>query len=188
LARLERESFASPRLAQLRAALDTTGDVPSHRIAQLGNLIDLLNSRKNQFFLPFALLLLWTTQMAFALERWRRRSGPAIRGWLDAVGQVEALCSLATYSFENPDDPFPEIVDAGPLLEAEDVGHPLLPRSRCVRNDLSLGGEVKALLVSGSNMSGKSTMLRTAGVNTVLALAGAPVRARKMRVSPLVVG
>lgn len=188
LARLEREHFQCPRLAELRAALDTTGDVPSHRIAQLGNLIDLLNSRKNQMFLPFALLLLWTTQMAFALERWRRQSGPAIRGWLDVVGQIEALCALATFSYENPDDPFPEIVETGPVLEAEELGHPLLPRSRSVRNDLQLGGELRVLLVSGSNMSGKSTMLRTVGINTVLALAGAPVRARRMKVSPLVVG
>jgi hypothetical protein len=188
LGRLERETFSSPLLSRLRAALDTTGDVPSHRIAQLSNLIDLLNSRKNQVFLPFALLLMWTTQMAFAIERWRRRSGPAIRGWLDVVGEIEALCSLATYAHENPADPFPEILDAGPCVEGEDLGHPLIPLARCVRNDIRLDDSLRVLVMSGSNMSGKSTMLRTVGINTVLALAGAPVRARRMKVSPLVVG
>lgn len=188
LARLEREKFSSPRLAALRAALDTTGDVASHRIAQLGNLIDLLNSRKNQFFLPFALMLMWTTQMAYAIENWRRRSGPAIRGWLEVVGQIEALSSLATFAYENPGDPFPTILDAGPCLIAEGLGHPLLAPAKCVRNDIHLDDALRVLLVSGSNMSGKSTMLRTVGINTVLALAGAPVRARHMTVSPLVVG
>lgn len=188
LARLERESFTSPRLTQLRAALDATGDVPSHRIAQLGNLIDLLNSRKNQLFLPLALMLMWTTQMAYALENWRRRSGPAIRGWLAVVGEIEALCALATFAYENPADAFPEIVDKGAQVEGEDLGHPLLPLARCVRNDIRLNDATRVLIVSGSNMSGKSTMLRTVGINTVLALAGATVRAKRLKVTPLVVG
>ncbi len=186
LGRLERETFTSPRLAS--AALDGTGAPPSQRIAQLGNLIDLLNSRRNQLFLPFALLLMWTTQMAYAIERWRIRSGGAIRGWLSIVGQFEALCSLATYAYENPEDPFPEIVDEGPYFEGEALGHPLIPVARVVRNELTLNGQMCVLVVSGSNMSGKSTMLRTVGINTVLALAGAPVRAARLRVSPLVVG
>jgi hypothetical protein len=188
LGRLERESFTSPRLAELRASLDGTGTPPSQRIAQLGNLIDLLNSRRNQMFLPIALLLMWTTQMAYAIERWRLRSGGAIRGWLAVVGQFEALCSLATYACENPADPFPEIVDEGPCFEGEALGHPLIPLSRVVRNDLTLNEGLRVLVVSGSNMSGKSTMLRTVGINTILALAGAPVRATRLRVSPLVIG
>jgi len=188
LGRLERESFKCPRLAELRAVLEAGGETPSARIARLCNLIDLLNSRRNQFFLPFALLLMWGTQMAYALEGWRRRTGPAVRGWLAAVGQFEAICAFATYAFENPDDPFPEILDDGPCIIGEKLGHPLLPVSRCVRNDIRLDSEVHVLIVSGSNMSGKSTMLRTVGINTVLALAGAPVRARSLRVSPLVVG
>lgn len=188
LGRLERETFPSPRLRELRAALDTTGAVPSVRIGQLGNLIDLLSSRRNQMFLPFALLLMWTAQMAFAIERWRLRSGPAVRGWLAVVGQFEALCSLAAYAFENPADPFPEVVEGGPCFDGAALGHPLIPAARCVRNDLRLGEDLHVLVVSGSNMSGKSTMLRTVGVNAVLALAGAPVRATRLRLSTLVVG
>jgi DNA mismatch repair ATPase MutS len=95
---------------------------------------------------------------------------------------------LATYSFENPEDPFPEILTNGPCLDAQGLGHPLLPRERCVRNDLHLSAERCALIVSGSNMAGKSTFLRTVGVNAVLTLAGAPVRARRLRISPLAVG
>ena len=188
LARLEQENFHSPRLAQLRAALVTTGKPPSARIEHLLALLELLDSTRNLYFAPFAALLLWTTQLAFALEAWRLTSGPSIRGWLEAVAQFEALASLGTYAAENPDDPFPDVVEPGPLFDGEALGHPLLPKAICVRNDLRLGGELRVLVVSGSNMSGKSTLLRTVGVNAVLALAGAPVRARRLSISPLTVG
>jgi hypothetical protein len=196
LARLEDASFTAPRLRELRAALDTTAHPrggrhlpPSQRIAQLGNLLDLLHSRRNQVFMPLAYLLLWGTQMAHAIEQWRAVAGPAIARWLAVVGEFEALCSLAAYAYENPDDPFPTIESHGePCYDGEALGHPLLPASRCVRNDLRLTNGLRVLIVSGSNMSGKSTFLRTAGINAVLALAGAPVRARRLRLSPLAVG
>jgi hypothetical protein len=196
LARLEDATFTAARLRELRIALDTTAHPhggraipPSQRIAQLGNLLDLLHSRRNQLFLPLAYLLMWGTQMAHAIERWRAVAGPAIGRWLAVVGQFEALCALAAYAYENPEDPFPEIVTGGaPCYDGEQLGHPLLPESHCVRNDLRLIDGLRILIVSGSNMSGKSTFLRTAGINAVLALAGAPVRARRLRLSPLAVG
>ncbi|HTU93482.1 MAG TPA: hypothetical protein VMF69_25605 [Gemmataceae bacterium] len=196
LARLEQATFTAPRLRELRVALDTTAHrhggrhvPPSERIAQLGNLLDLLHSRRNQLFMPLAYLLMWGTQMAHAIENWRAIAGPAISRWLDVVGQFEALCALAAYAYENPDDPFPEIVtDGAPCYDGEQLGHPLLPASRCVRNDLHLKDGLRVLIVSGSNMSGKSTFLRTAGINAVLALAGAPVRAHRLRLPPLVIG
>ena len=196
LARLERASFKAPRLCELRTALDTTAHpgggravAPSERIAQLGNLLDLLNSRRNQLFLPLAYLLMWGTQMAHAIESWRAVAGPAIARWLAVVGEFEALCSLACYAYENPGDPFPDIVTEGAVCyDGEQMGHPLLPRSRCVRNDLRLTDGLRVLIVSGSNMSGKSTFLRTVGVNAVLALAGAPVRASRLRLTPLAIG
>ena len=191
LACLEKATFRSPRLVELHRDLtkgDHTGTPPSQRIAALGNLIDLLNSRKNQFFMLFALLLLWGTQMAHAIERWRSHSGPSIGRWLDIVGQFEALCALAAFAHANPANPFPEIVEAGPIYEAEGLGHPLRPGGPGVRNDLKLGEATRVLIVSGSNMSGKSTFLRTIGVNAVLALAGAPVLAHRMRISPLALG
>ena len=191
LACLEKATFHSPRLVELHRDLtqgDHTGTPPSQRIAALGNLIDLLNSRKNQFFMLFALLLLWGTQMAHAVERWRSHSGPSIGRWLDVVGQFEALCALAAFAHANPANPFPEIVDVGPVYDAEGLGHPLRPGGPGVRNDLKLGEATRVLIVSGSNMSGKSTFLRTIGVNAVLALAGAPVLAHRMRISPLALG
>jgi hypothetical protein len=188
LARLEREQFTSPPLRLLQEKLATSGVPPSRHIAQLSRLADWLDAEHNQLFALFAPLLLWTTQMAFAIEAWRATAGSAIVCWLDAVGRFEALCALAAYAYENPVDPFPEIVPEGPIFAGEGLGHPLMPVDQCVRNDLSLGGDLRLLVVSGSNMSGKSTLLRTVGVNAVLAFAGAPVRARRLRLSPLVVG
>jgi DNA mismatch repair ATPase MutS len=101
---------------------------------------------------------------------------------------MEALLSLAAYSFEHPSDPFPEFIDGDAAFEGQELGHPLLPSALCVRNDVTIGAEARVLLVSGSNMSGKSTLLRAVGVNTVLAMAGAPVRARRLRLTVLRVG
>ena len=191
---LEQETFTCPWLARLQALIATNGVPPSRRIARLNRLITLLESRKNQIFIPLAALLLWTTQIAVAIERWRAVSGRDIAHWLRAIGQFEALNALAGYAYEHPTDPFPEIVsrqkDGQPYacFEGTDLGHPLMPEQQCVRNDISLNQSPQALIVSGSNMSGKSTLLRTVGVNAVLALAGAPVRARHLRLSPLTLG
>ena len=115
--------------------------------------------------------------------------GQVVRRWLTAVGEIEALCSLASLAFEHPGDPYPEFTAGPPFLEAEDIGHPLIPPSRrCATTSGWAARRPRVLVVSGSNMSGKSTLLRTLGVNTVLAQAGAPVRARRLRLSPLAVG
>jgi DNA mismatch repair ATPase MutS len=189
LRRLETERFHSPMLAALRVGLDVEGDPPSRRLAHLRRLIEYLDSRDNVIVRTLEIFILWTPHLAVRVEAWRRHSGPAVRRWLTAVGEIEALGSLASHAFENPDDAVPEIVEGmAPFLEADGVAHPLLPRGRVVRNDARLGEPARVLVVSGSNMSGKSTMLRTLGVNCVLAQAGAPVRARRMRLAPLAVG
>ncbi|HWE39724.1 MAG TPA: DNA mismatch repair protein MutS, partial [Isosphaeraceae bacterium] len=188
LARIEREPFHAPRLVALRGALETGGAPPSRQIDQLRRLAAMLASRRNQVFMPFAPLLLWGTQIAFAAEAWRARSGRSIGAWLDCVGECEALASLATFAFEGPDDPFPEVGAPGPRFEAEGLGHPLIPADRCVRNDVRLADDLRLLVVSGSNMAGKSTLLRSVGVNAVLAQAGATVRASRLVISPLAVG
>jgi DNA mismatch repair ATPase MutS len=167
----------------------TAGVPPSRRIAQLQRLIDLLNSRQNQLFAPLAAFLLWGAQIGFAIERWRRVSGPKLGAWLEGIGELEALCSLAGYAYEHPGDPFPLLTDGeGACFEGDGIAHPLIPEARAVRNTVHLGGPTRMLLVSGSNMSGKSTLLRSVGANAVLALAGAPVRAERLRVSPLAIG
>jgi hypothetical protein len=184
---LESERFTAPKLVELQQ-LVIAGVPPSQRMARLAKLLDWLDSRRNAFFAPFAALLLWSIHMAFAVERWRSQTGPAIGLWVRLVGEFEALSALATYAYENDSDSFPEITADGPRFLAEDVGHPLLPRKTCVMNDVNLGEGLSLLVVSGSNMSGKSTLLRTVGVNAVLALAGAPVRARRLRLSPVAIG
>jgi MutS domain V len=190
LERLERERFQSPRLAELGESLASDGAPPSQRIARLARILENLDSRDNVFVRVAGVFILWTAHWALAVEEWRRHSGAAVRSWLTAVGEIEALCSLASYAYENPADPYPEFSTGSPVLEAADIGHPLIPMDRLVRNDVCLGGTAgpRVLVVSGSNMSGKSTLLRTLGVNCVLAQAGAPVRARHLRISPLSVG
>jgi hypothetical protein len=188
LALAEREPVESARLRRLQQAVAVEGLPPSQQVARLALLVDWLRALHNQFFQPIGALLLWRTRMALALEDWRARSGPAIGGWLAALGEVEALTSLAAYAYENPADPFPEVVEGPVSYDGEGLGHPLQAADGFVRNDISLGSEVRLLLVSGSNMSGKSTLLRTVGVNAVLALAGAPVRARRLRLSPVALG
>jgi hypothetical protein len=188
LARFERERFTAPLLERLRRGLDKKGAPPSHLIARLNRIMDMLHSRDNVAVKVLGTPLLWTVQTAFAIEAWRKKSGPSVRHWLVSVGQLEALCALAAYAYEHPGDPFPEFVESGPLFEGVGIAHPLLPESRAVRNDVNLGGGLRVMIVSGSNMSGKSTLLRTVGINIVLAMAGAPVRARSLRLSPLAAG
>ena len=188
LVRLERERFTSPMLARMSASLECEGEAPSKKLARLKRLTELLESRDNTFVRVLEPFVLWTPHLALRVEDWRAHSGAAVRRWLAAAGEMEALCSLASHAFEHPDDKFPEFADEGPWIEAEGVGHPLLPEAQVVRNDVRIGGVLRLLVVSGSNMSGKSTLLRTLGVNTVLAQAGAPVRARRLRISPLAVG
>jgi hypothetical protein len=188
LARLERESFEPGPLLDLQRALTTDELPPSRQLSRLSRLVDRLESRRNVLFAPLAALLLWTTRTALAIDEWRAHCGPRLRDWAAAVGEMEALAALGGYAFEHPRDPFPEIADEGPLLDGEGLAHPLIPEARAVRNDLRLDAARRLLIVSGSNMSGKSTLLRTVGVNVVLAFAGAPVRARRLRLSPLALG
>jgi hypothetical protein len=190
LRRIEAEKFQAPRLQQLQTRLLTHGLPPSACIARLDTLADLDDSRHNWFVRVFDIPLLYSMQIAFALERWRRTYGSGIEAWLDVVGEIETLVSIAAYSYEHAEDPFPEFAaaEAQPCFDGDALGHPLLPSDKCVRNDVRLGGKSQVLLVSGSNMSGKSTYLRVVGINSVLAMMGAPVRAARLRLSRVAVG
>jgi hypothetical protein len=188
LRRVESERFMSPLLTALRAKLDTDGLPASRRIAKLNRLIELADSRRNMAVKVIGPPLLWDLHLSYAIENWRRVSGPAIRPWLNAVGEIEAISSLAGYYYEHPRDVFPEFTAEQPCFEATAIGHPLLDENRVVRSDVRLGGELRFLVVSGSNMSGKSTLLRTLGINAVLAQTGAPVRANRLIMSPLAIG
>lgn len=203
LARVEQEPFAAPRLVALRDGLATGGIAASAAVARLQRLVAWHDWQHNQFFAPLAALLLWSTQIAWAIEAWRREHGEHVAAWTRSLGEIEALASLACYAYEHPDQPFADVLEPGApgTFDAEDLAHPLLPRATAVPNSLRLEarredegapeGRVPApalCIVSGSNMSGKSTLLRAVGLNAVLALAGAPVCARRLRLSPLAVG
>jgi hypothetical protein len=188
LGRIEAHSFQHPGLQDLQRRLLSGGVTAFQALLRLRTLVDLVNSRHNFFVRLIEAPLMYSVQVAFAVERWRGAHGRAVRNWIAAVGEMEALLSLAGYSYEHPGDPFPELTQGAASFEAEELGHPLLPAATCVRNDVFIRGETRVLLVSGSNMSGKSTLLRAVGMNTVLAMAGAPVRARSLRLTPLQVG
>ena len=176
--------FESPRLRGL-------GERLARAEVALGKLERLqvrLSARRNLLFAPIAAMLFWGTHHRWAIERWRRRHQREARGWVRAAGEFDALLALAQYCIERPGHVFPEFDDV-PGLEARGLGHPLIPEARLQRNDVRLGrGEADMLIVTGSNMSGKSTLLRTIGVNFVLARMGAPTAATTFRLGPLALG
>ncbi|MBV9183520.1 MAG: mismatch repair protein [Acidobacteria bacterium] len=185
---IEEQKFLSPYLRSLQQRLASRAEPPSRVVERLSTIASYSESRHNLIVRMLDIPLMYSVQLGFIAEGWRRKHGHAIRAWLTVIGEFEALISLSSYSYEHPNDPFPEIT-AGPAhWEASELGHPLIPASTCVRSSLSLAGRVSGLIVSGSNMSGKSTLLRAVGVNAVLAMAGAPVRAKKLEMSPLHVG
>lgn len=188
LARIEMHAFQAPRLLALQQELLSSGVASSQAISQLRIIVNRINSRHNMFVRIIDAPLMYSVQVAFAAERWRNAHGGVLRLWVHAVGEMEALLSLASYSFEHPSDPFPEFAEGEASFDADGLGHPLVPAATCVRNNLGVGGEARVLLISGSNMSGKSTLLRAVGMNIVLAMAGAPVRAHRLQLTPLRIG
>ncbi|PYX76610.1 MAG: mismatch repair protein [Acidobacteria bacterium] len=188
LERIEAHTFREPGLQARQRVLLSSGVTAFQAIARLRTVVDLINSRHNIFVRIIDAPLMYSVQVAFAAERWRRAHGSAVERWIAIVGEMEALLSLAAYSYEHPGDPFPEFVEGTAAFEGQELGHPLVPAAVCVRNSIQISGRTRVLLVSGSNMSGKSTLLRAVGINAVLAMAGAPVRARGLRLTPLRVG
>ncbi len=188
LERLERESFESVHLQRLLASVRTQGTPASARIKALGRCIDWFDSSDHLLIKAVRPIILWREQIAMAIESWRNQSGSQIAAWLEAVAEFEALSSFSSLAFERPQWCDAELSDASPLYEARSLQHPLLPPARCVPNDVAFNHESRLLIVSGSNMSGKSTLLRAVGLNCVLAWAGAPVAATKLRISPLQLG
>lgn len=188
LARLEQEPFEHPYLRALKASFTEGAQPASRAIGRLMTLLTRQDASLNMLFGPVGAVLFWNYHCARAIDTWRRRHAAAIPRWLESVGRLEALCALAAYAYEHPEDPFPAIEKEGPVFIGEGLGHPLLVSGQCVRNDVVLDVGHRLLIVSGSNMSGKTVLLRTVGINAVLAAAGAPVRARALRLSPLKIG
>ena len=187
---IEGATFTSPALAALHARLSPAGRPPSRLIARLQSLVSLLEQcDHNPYFVVVATPLLVRAQVAAAIDRWHAANRHSLSQWIDVVGEIEAFASLATYSYEHPADPFPSLKAHGPAFHATALTHPLLPAAAAVPNDVRLGDAApRLLIVSGSNMSGKSTLLRAVGLNVALALAGAPVRVAALVLSPLAMG
>jgi hypothetical protein len=197
---LEREALTSGKLVALQSPISITGPSVTDRIGRFEQLIRLSHFKRADapatllFLIRWQLILaplsflFWLTQLAFAVESWRVTHGASLAEWVRVAGEFDALSSIAGYAYEHPDDPFPEIAEAGPVFDGINLCHPLIPAAVSVPNTVRLSDGMQLLLVSGSNMSGKSTLLRTVGVNVVLALAGAPVRATRLRLSPLKMG
>ncbi len=177
---IETQKFESAKLRDLTDRVRGS----SKSVRRLERLLNAVHQRTQPWFYGPSLLLLFATQTCMSIEAWRIKNGADLRVWLDAWAEFEALNSLATYAHENPENTFPEF--SGNLkFEAEGLGHPLLRRESCVTNDLELNAATRFYVLSGSNMSGKSTLLRAIGLNAVLAFAGAPVRAGSLRLSPV---
>jgi ABC-type Na+ transport system ATPase subunit NatA len=207
VARIGEARFEDPLLAELRESLIGGGgapaesdapaapdaparsEAPARSLARLFRLVDLSNVRYSDLIhYPWNLLTLWDIHVLVRLERWKEKHGAALRGWMMALGRTDALSALAGLAHAHPDWAFPEIADGQPggstsgppSLEARALGHPLLAPESTVHNDVSLGPPGSLLLITGSNMSGKSTLLRAIGANVILAGAGGPVCAEAM--------
>lgn len=178
-------AFVSPALRELHARLSADGQAAPACMRRLNRILGFAELRSAAALLHFPIqaFTLWDFHVLFALDRWRRVAGPHVREWLDAVGELDALSAFATARRDNPEWGMPEIHEA-PVFIAEALGHPLITNERRVSNDVRVGPPGTLLLVTGSNMSGKSTLLRAIGLNTVLAQAGACVCAVRLRLPP----
>lgn len=180
------QPFVAPELRRIQAQLSAGNLRADQQMRRLGTIMAFADFRFFMFFFPIKLLTLWNFHVASALERWQQDAGSHARAWLVALGELEAQAALATLVFDHPDWTFPETVSAAqPELAARKLGHPLLLPTVRVGNDVRVGPPGTFLLVTGSNMSGKSTLLRSIGLNVVLAQAGGPVAAEWLRLPPL---
>lgn len=189
---IEQERFTSAKLSALQALLQSAGMPPSRAIARLNGYRENLLNAHNILVKTVDPFVFWTRQWTWFTESWRSRYGASVRSWMTAAAEVEALLALAIFGSERPEYVFPEFLTKGPYLEAEELAHPLV-EGHAVGNGVKLGkapGEnpgpgLRLIMISGPNMAGKSTFIRSVGVNAVLAQAGAPVRARRMDLSEL---
>lgn len=183
------QQFIAPALRRRQAALTAGGQRAEQQMQRLGLIMAFADLRFNMFFAVIQLLTLWNLHILWLLERWQATAGSQARAWLKALGEVEALAALATLQHDNPAWVFAEFTEGEtPQFTARGLGHPLLPPAVRVANDVAVGPPGTFLLVTGSNMSGKSTLLRSIGMNAALAQAGGPVCATALRLPPLLLG
>ena len=183
IARIAEQPFEATLLTEHRESLTLDGEAAADALVRLFRLMEMSDLRFNaQMHIPVNMVSLWDVHVLVRMERWKERHGGSLRGWMEALGRVDALSALAGLAHCHPDWAFPEVgITHSRTLSAEGLGHPLLEPETAVRNDVEVGPPGSLLLVTGSNMSGKSTLLRAIGANVVLAGAGGPVCAESMR-------
>ena len=183
---IEETNFTSPLLQQLQSHFKQQNGIASKKLNQLKKILERLDLRYNfVVFIPLDILLQWDLQQAMALEKWKHQNHEHVLGWFTALGEFEAINSLSILSFNHPEWCFPELKKEHFFIEGKEIGHPLIPAGKCVNNPVKIDQAGELMLVTGSNMAGKSTYLRSIGVNTVLAMAGAPVCAKYFCLSPV---
>jgi len=183
---LEKTTFHAPYLGEIQQHYRTGNNKASSELKELKNILDRLDLSYNLVLTgPLNILLLWNLQQAIALEKWKDRNKENAKNWFNALGFMEALCSFSTASFNHPDWTFPVLKNEQFFIEGKQIGHPLINKIKRVNNDIKIDKAAELMLITGSNMAGKSTYLRSIGVNVVLAMAGAPVCAEKFVLSPV---
>ncbi len=183
---IEQTNFNTPLLKNLQSKFIAENSKASTQLKQLKKIVERLDLRLNPVvFIPLAIILQWDIQQAMALEKWKQRNQQNINEWFDAIGDFETLNSFATLSFNHPQWCFPAFKENHFYIEGENIGHPLINASKRVNNNIAINTREKLMLITGSNMAGKSTYLRSIGVNTVLAMAGATVCATAFTLSPV---
>lgn len=185
---LENKTFSSRFLKDLQGGLGNSSGVASQEIFKFDKLIQRLDMRRNQLFAVLAYLFMWSVHFGLRIERWRLEHGQDIPHWLETVGEFEAINSIANYAFEHPQDNYPELKDGPAFFHGEELGHPLMADSECIRNSIKLNKDCGLWIISGSNMCGKSTFLRVIGINLVMSYLGAPIRGKSLSLSPLTLG
>lgn len=179
------EDWKSAGMQELMERLNLNGQSPVQALQQLSKELDRLDLRNNQFL--YVLLegsIFFQLQEIVRIERWKARYGQHINEWLETVGELDALCSLGTFAYNHPQYTYPELTEKPFCFLATQMGHPLMPASQCVKNDATIPSRPFFLIITGANMAGKSTYLRTIGVNYLLACIGAPVCCEKLKLHP----
>ena len=186
IACIELAAFEDPLLVELKNQFNSGSNKASQQILELKNIFNRFDYRMNPVvFIPLNIFLLWDLQQVLQLEKWKQKNNQQINHWFAALAELEALTSIATLAFNHPHWSFPQLKSDQPTFIAEQLGHPLIEEHKNVLNDFSTVGKEQVNLITGSNMAGKSTFLRSVGVNMVLAGMGAPVCAKHLTVTPL---
>lgn len=179
------EDWKSAGMLELMERFNLNGQSPVQALQQLSKELDRLDLRNNQFL--YVLLegsIFFQLQEIVRIERWKVRYGQHISEWLETVGELDALCSLGTFAYNHPQYTYPELTEKPFYFLATQMGHPLMPVSQCVKNDATIPSRPFFLIITGANMAGKSTYLRTIGVNYLLACVGAPVCCERLKLHP----